>query len=197
MPKCLQAATEAREGPGHAREAVITGAVAIMLIAWYGAPASAVAEQSFSISGSVAGLAPGIPTALPVTLGNPSAQPITVSQVRVTAADASAGCPASNFVSQEVGGPMVIPGHGQSQQALPVILASNAPTACQGASFPLTFSGVARATHPHHSTHRDTFAFMGGSTRAAAGAATIAVLGAVLTVLARRRRAGGMRRAPA
>ena len=105
--------------------------------------------HAFTISGSVGGLVPGIPTPLRVTVANPDSQAIRLNSVTVTAGSASSACPASLLtISTFSGTPeTIVPGRGQAVIQLTVKLSAQAPDACKKASFPLAYAGKAEQWH--------------------------------------------------
>jgi hypothetical protein len=105
--------------------------------------------HAFTISGSVGGLVPGIPTPLRVTVANPDSQAIRLNSVTVTAGSASSACPASLLtISSFTGTPeTIVAGRSQALLALTVKLSTQAPDACKKVSFPLTYAGKAEQWH--------------------------------------------------
>lgn len=116
--------------------------------------------KDFSITPQLAGLAPlypgDPPQPLPVVLGNPNSEPIFVTSLRVAASSGSEGCSGvdnlqlgaagasmSTPVMVPAGGSVALPSQGVSA---PTIAMRELPVnqdACQGAGFPLRFSGEA------------------------------------------------------
>jgi len=119
------------------------------------------APKDFSISpelSSLAQLFPGAPAqALPVTIANPNPAPIFITDLTVAATSDPPGCAsAANLVLSPAGispaAPLRVPPHGSVRLpatgvGAPSIGLRDLPVnqdACQGASFPLSFSGSAR-----------------------------------------------------
>ncbi len=116
--------------------------------------------RSFSIAAELAGMSrlyPGAPpVALPLVLGNPNPAPIFVSALRVVVTADPPGCPSAENLeliqsSASKGTPVEIPAGASVRLPAkgvspPAIALRNLPVnqdACQGAHFPLAFSGEA------------------------------------------------------
>jgi hypothetical protein len=117
--------------------------------------------KDFSITpqlGSLGALLPGAPAqVLPLTITNPNSVPILVTSIMVSASASPPGCPsAENLIltgaSASSASPIQVPANGSISLPGP---SGSAPTiglrdlpvsqdACQGAQFPLSFSGTAR-----------------------------------------------------
>lgn len=107
-------------------------------------PITFVRAGRFTISGSVADLAPGLERSLVVQLRNPGRDPLSVSSLAVSVGRPSrSGCAASNLAVSPFRGPVTVPADGTASTTLAVRLAAGAPNACQGTSFPLTYRGRA------------------------------------------------------
>lgn len=104
---------------------------------------NAAAATGFRISGSVAGLYPGahLPLALKVT--NPQHFAIVVTTISVSAGNAKPGCGAANLKATSFAGKLHVPAGGSAVVTVQVTLAHSAPNACQGAVFPLRYTGAA------------------------------------------------------
>lgn len=114
-------------------------------------------NRTFTISGSLSGVYPGEgypvgSTASPVyvylTVTNPNNQAIQVTSLTLSVGDASAGCTRANLSpsSETVNFSVVVPKNssvGGHSFPMPISMVPGAPNACQGATFPLTLSGVA------------------------------------------------------
>ena len=94
----------------------------------------------FPISGSIADLVPGDQRTLVVQLTNPNPFTVSVNQVAVTATAASAACGVANLSIQPLPAPVLVDGNATGTAGIPIKLVATAPDACQGATFPLTFS---------------------------------------------------------
>ncbi len=116
--------------------------------------------EDFSIAPQLSGLGdlyPGAPAqALPLTISNPNSVPIFVTSITVSAGDAP-GCGGTDNLTLSAAGvstaaPLKVPAHGSvrlptGSVSPPAIQLRDLPVnqdACQGASFPLSFSGSAR-----------------------------------------------------
>jgi len=113
---------------------------------------------SFSITGGVGNLMPGVDTAIRLTLTNPNGVPIYVTVLTVTiAADSTpAGCSSANNVqltqsNASSADPITVPARGSvtltSAPRAPKIMLLNLPgvnqDVCKNKSFALTYSGSA------------------------------------------------------
>jgi hypothetical protein len=95
------------------------------------------------VSGSVEGLLPGVPNVLNISVTNSNKSAIAVRTVTVSATDASAGCPASvlSFTPRSPG--QRIAAEATALVPVSVIMAADAPDACQGSTFPLRYTVTA------------------------------------------------------
>lgn len=110
-------------------------------------PAGRPVEGTFSISGRVSGLLPGVPTSLPLTITNPNPWPIRVVSVAVLVGTPPSGaCPSSTLSVGSFAGSVRAPGRGSAVVTVPVRLADSVTqdqTGCPGTAFPLEFTGLA------------------------------------------------------
>jgi hypothetical protein len=106
---------------------------------------ASVVAGSFSITGSVGGLFPGMKTALVLTVSNPQTVTITVTSITTTVRNASTQCKAANVKVTPFSGSLVIKPGKAGDATVHVKLAHSAPNACQGAVFPFAYSGLATA----------------------------------------------------
>jgi hypothetical protein len=97
----------------------------------------------FVVSGDVTDLAPGVTRPLQLRLTNPNDDGIAVQTLQVTVADSPTGCSGGSLQVGPFAGPLFVPGGGEARVSLPVTMATSAGTACQGATFPLTYGGSA------------------------------------------------------
>jgi hypothetical protein len=100
------------------------------------------AQGGFRITGSAEGLLPGAPGRLFATVRNPYGWPIRVTTISVTAHDAGA-CRAANLRTARLRRPVVVAARASRRLVLAISLAADAPDACQGARFRLSFSARA------------------------------------------------------
>lgn len=101
------------------------------------------AAGSFRISGNVAGLYPGAHFPLVLTVTNPEHFAIVVTTLSVAVGNAKPGCGAANLTATSFSGHLPVPASGTAATKVKVTLAHSAPNACQGAVFPLRYTGVA------------------------------------------------------
>jgi hypothetical protein len=132
--------------------AIVAGLTAVAVVGILGGRQLALAGQqstapghNFTLSGSVAGLLPGKPVPLRLTVSNPDSQPIRLTSATATARAASSACPAGLLsVTTFSGTPQtVVAARGQAVIELTVTLSAQAPNACKLVSFPLTYAGQA------------------------------------------------------
>jgi hypothetical protein len=126
-----------------ARATLAVVALCVLSPGWL---ASAGAHDGFRIKGRAAGLIPGARGDLVLKIENPFGFAIVVHRVDVIAEDASNHCGADNLRSPGLISAVRIGAGDQVKVTVPIKLRAKAPPACEGASFPLSFSG--RATRP-------------------------------------------------
>ena len=129
--------------------ALITGAA---LVAGTGmaVAASEIASRAdeqgapITLSGSVEGLVPGAARDLSVTIANPNPKPLVVGEVTTAVASPDKACPATTLTAAPLAAPVAVPAQSTASGRIPVTLAADAPSACQGVRFALRFSVVGR-----------------------------------------------------
>jgi hypothetical protein len=104
---------------------------------------SAEAASGFSVKGKAGPLFPGVPGELVLTLRNPFDFAIVVHSVRVVVRDASGGCHGNNLTTPGLTTDVRLKALSSTKVTVPITMAADAPNACQGKSFPLSFSGRA------------------------------------------------------
>jgi hypothetical protein len=113
-------------------------------VSWRPAAASVQSTSAaFKISGKLKGLYPGAKRGLVLVVHNPQTFAIVVTSITTTIASPSAGCQASNLVVGAFSGQLTVAAGGSAKASVPVLMQHGAPDACQGAVFPLTYSGLA------------------------------------------------------
>jgi hypothetical protein len=126
-------------------------ALATVVVAVAPAPGSAMpaagraSQEDFRLTGEVGGLYPGIESTVPVAITNPQSLAIEVVSVDVTALDAGRACPGSVLTFGGVPSTVDVPAGGTVTVSVEVRLDPAAPDACQGATWPLVFTGSATA----------------------------------------------------
>ncbi len=111
-----------------------------------GSSSSGVAQgHQFQISGQVGGLYPGANRPLVLTLFNPNKASITVTSITTAVGDASSACPGTFLRVAPFSGSLVVGPNQSASTTVTAIMLQGAPDACQGAVFPLTFSGQGQA----------------------------------------------------
>jgi hypothetical protein len=101
------------------------------------------APGTFEISGHVDDLAPTVVRQMPLKLENAARFDIVVEGLAVAAGDAGPGCPASALAVGVAEMPVLVPARGETTVTVSVALIDDPPDACQGATFPLTYTGTA------------------------------------------------------
>jgi hypothetical protein len=119
--------------------------IAALVLAGPGAP-SVHAEDGYEIAGEIDGLYPGAQATLEAQVTNPHAFAIRVISTTVTVLDASPACPASMLEIGDSQATVEIPPGETRTVPLDVRMSLSAPNACQGATWPLQFTGTAVGT---------------------------------------------------
>lgn len=128
---------------------VVMGMVAcLVLLGQAAASVHAQEEEEFEITGEVGGLYPGAEMTLEARVSNPYPFPINVTSVETTVVDASPGCPASMLEIRGSDQEVEIPPGATRMVPLDVRMDRGAPDACQGATWPLEFTGTATGAEP-------------------------------------------------
>lgn len=158
--------------------------VAALLLAALNA-SSVHAQDGYQIAGEVDGLYPGAVATLDSRVTNPHPFPIRVVSTTVTVFDASSECPASMLEIGDSQATVEVPPLGMGTVPLDVRMSLSASDACQGATWPLMFTGTAvgTATSPLPTT-----SVLDRPSLAALVAVGAALLGAALIVVGRDRR---------
>jgi len=99
---------------------------------------------TFRISGSIGGLYPGDTAQLVLTVTNPQHFPIDVTSISTTVSSPGTGCSFSYMSVAPFSGNLTVPASGSAIVSVPVTLSHAAPDACQGATFPLRYTGLAQ-----------------------------------------------------
>jgi hypothetical protein len=108
------------------------------------AAAQTLTTRSFTIVGSVSGLYPGFSSPLVLTVANQQAFTIAVTSITTTVKDATAACLASNLSVLPFSGQLSVPAFGSAKTTVLARLAPSTPDTCIGATFRLSYSGLAR-----------------------------------------------------
>jgi hypothetical protein len=99
---------------------------------------------TFTISGSVRGLYPGRTVSLVLTVRNPLKSAITVREITTTVHNASTRCASANLQVKKFSGALVVKAGKTRKATIHATMAKSAPNSCQGARFPLRYTGSAR-----------------------------------------------------
>jgi hypothetical protein len=98
---------------------------------------------AFTISGGVSGLFPGRTMPLKLTVSNQESYTISVVSITTRVGNAKTACTAANVSVTSFSGRLVLGGYDHAQVTVSVTMVKAAPTSCEGAVFPLVYSGVA------------------------------------------------------
>ena len=104
---------------------------------------TAQAAASFSISGSVHGLYPGLTRALVLTIVNHRSFAIDVTSITTKVGQATAACPPARLKVSAFAGNISVPARGTRKASVAVQLIQSASNGCIGVGFPLVYSGIA------------------------------------------------------
>ena len=169
-------------------------AAGIGLLAFVAGTSTGVAGETFPVSGSVEGLARGAHRQLVLTIGNPYDFQITVTRLTVAVEAAGPRCGAANVTVAPFEGSLAIPGDGHIDQNVDVVLAADAPRACDGATWPLSFGGRATSADGSVIDGAGRLAFIGSYLFAlVVAAAALLCLGVLFLVGTRPHRARSAR----
>lgn len=100
--------------------------------------------QPITLSGQVEGLAPAAGRNLVVRIANPNSAPLVVSSVVTDVTSPVDACPASALRVGDLRAPVTVPAGGAADGTVIATLAADAPDACQGVRFALTFKATGR-----------------------------------------------------
>jgi hypothetical protein len=95
------------------------------------------------MTGEVDGLFPGVETVVQATVTNQQTFTIVVTALTVRALDSSTDCPGSLLQFGQLASTVGVSPGAATVVRIPVRLDVGAPDACQGATWPLEFSGTA------------------------------------------------------
>ncbi len=132
-----------RFGAGHPAVISFIGAGAAEVSP---SPSSEVASDQtgrFGISGSVTGLYPGASMPLVLTVSNHQEFTIVVTSITTSVGSPSPACVSANLSVTPFAGNVSVPPEGTSNVTVTVTLSHSSPDACQGAVFPLQYTGTA------------------------------------------------------
>jgi hypothetical protein len=106
-----------------------------------GVPLARGADE-LSVAGEIRGLYPGAEMTLDAEVTNPYPFAIRVVSVSVSVADAGPGCPASMLSVSGSTHTIEVPARSVGFVPLAVRMSTGAPDACQGATWPLSFTAT-------------------------------------------------------
>ncbi|MGZ6926799.1 MAG: hypothetical protein ACXVJF_08770 [Acidimicrobiia bacterium] len=122
------------------RRLLLAAVVAVtLLVVPTGASA---ADEQFTLTTTYVGLFPNADVSVPVTVHNPRDYVLAVHTAAVTVGDAGPGCDASNLVAESFRGDVLVAARRDATIPIHMHMPADAPDACQGATFPLTFTAT-------------------------------------------------------
>ncbi len=145
----MEPRTERRAGRTAAGIAAALVALAVLASA---AVASTPRERSWTtlttsprdrltLQGHIKHLYPGYVGTLRIRVRNSGSSAIVLTRIRTTVGDAAPGCASQNLHVRRFRGALRVPAHGKMRVQVRVRMSEQAPDACQGARFPLAYSG--------------------------------------------------------
>jgi hypothetical protein len=124
--------------------AAVATPVAIAAASPGGGTSPVLPAHTFSITGSMTGLYPGETAPLSLTVHNSEHFAITVTSISTDVGAPGGGCAAANLTVGQFVGALPVAATGSAHVSVPITLVHAAPDACQGAVFPLTYTGQGR-----------------------------------------------------
>ena len=106
------------------------------------------ADVQFTLTTDYTGLYPNADVSVPVTVHNPEAYRLAVHTADVRVGDASPACSAANLEASSYSGDVIAPAHGDTTIPIRMHMLASAPDACQGATFPLSFTASGSPSTP-------------------------------------------------
>jgi LPXTG-motif cell wall-anchored protein len=140
------------------------------------------ADVQFTLTTDYTGLYPNADASVPVTVHNPKGYELAVHTAAVTVGDASPGCRAANLEASSFSGDVVAPPHGDATIPVHMHRLASAPDACQGATFPLSFTASGEPLGTDPDGPGSGFSFTGGFAFTGAESWTLTIVGAVALV---------------
>jgi len=144
------------------------------------------ADTQFTLTTNYTGLYPDADVTVPVTVHNPMAYDLAVHTANVQVGNATPGCTADYLEASPFSGDIVAPAHGDTTIPIRMHMLASAPDACQGATFPLSFSASGSPLGAPPSEGTSGFAFTGANSWITT-LVGIAALGSGLVLLFARR----------
>jgi hypothetical protein len=139
----LAVVLQLRFGAGHPAVINVIGAGAAVVSPSPSTAAVSGQTGRFGISGSVTGLYPGASMPLVLTVSNHQEFTIVVTSITTSVGSPNQACVSADLSVSQFIGSLSVPAKGTSNVTVTVTLTHGAPDACQGAVFPLQYSGTA------------------------------------------------------
>lgn len=149
------------------------------------------ADVQFTLTTNYTGLYPDADVSVPVTVHNPLKYDLAVHTAEVHVGDASPTCTAANLEAASYSGDVVAPADGDTTIPIRMHMLASAPDACQGATFPLSFTatGAPVGAQPDSAGgHDGGFAFTGANSWTTTLIGTGALVAGLALIGVRRRR---------
>jgi LPXTG-motif cell wall-anchored protein len=149
------------------------------------------ADTQFTLTTNYTGLYPDADVTVPVTVHNPMAYDLAVHAANVRIGDASGGCTAGYLEASSFSGDVVAPAYRDTTIPIRMHMLASAPDACQGATFPLSFTASGSPVGVQPSGDSGSFAFTGTDSLITTLVGVGALASGLVLVFARRRRPTG------
>jgi hypothetical protein len=120
-------------------------AVTLVLSVVGRASAQPAPPSGFVLTAQFSGLYPGANLVMPVTLHNPQGMPLTVSSASATVSSPVPACSPTNVSVQPFAGAQPLAAGSSGMIPMRISMLGNAPDACQGVAFELSFDAMASA----------------------------------------------------
>jgi LPXTG-motif cell wall-anchored protein len=119
------------------------------------------ADVQFTLTTQYSGLYPGADVSVPVSVHNPARYQLAVHTAQVRVGDANPGCTATNLEATSYSGDVVAPPRRDTAIPIRMHMLTTAPDACQGATFPLSFTATGSPVGVNPDDGSGGFAFTG------------------------------------
>jgi LPXTG-motif cell wall-anchored protein len=149
------------------------------------------ADTQFTLTTNYTGLYPDADVTVPVTVHNPMAYDLAVHTAAVEVGNANPGCTAGYLEASSFSGDVVAPAHADTTIPIRMHMLASAPDACQGATFPLSFTASGSPVGVQPPDGSSGFAFTGSDSWITTLVGVGALTSGLVLLFARRRRPAG------